>query len=126
MAIKDLLKVENEFGEFIHYMRKAAGLSQGELAEKLSFNVTTVWKYEKGIRIPEDIYAFEQLLRQIVKEEIYEKRVKGILFSKRRRNRNSGKRLTLLQLYKSFINNLYFKIKRHPYFPFHRLDNLII
>jgi DNA-binding transcriptional regulator YiaG len=55
-------------------MRVASGLSETEFASKLNVDIKTFQKIEKGIKLPEDIYAFEQDLRQVVKEWIRFKR----------------------------------------------------
>ena len=43
----------NTFGERIRQFRKAAGITQGELAQKLNVHLQTVSKWERGISEPD-------------------------------------------------------------------------
>lgn len=64
----------NEFSDFVKYMRRAAGLSTKQLANKLGYSKSTICNYESGYKIPKDTTEFEFRLREIVKEEIKRKR----------------------------------------------------
>jgi ribosome-binding protein aMBF1 (putative translation factor) len=65
---------ENEFSDFVKYMRKAAGLSTKQLAKRIGCSKSTICNYESNTRIPKDTTEFEFRLRAIVKEEIKRKR----------------------------------------------------
>ena len=43
----------SKFDETLIYLRKRAGLTQAELAEKLGVSRSTIGNYEKGIRTPD-------------------------------------------------------------------------
>ena len=42
-----------KFGDFIYKRRKELGLSQNDIAEFLSVSSSSVYKWEKGDRIPD-------------------------------------------------------------------------
>ena len=66
--------MNEEFSEFVRFMRLAAELSTKQLADALGCSKSTVCNYESGHKIPRDTIEFEFRLRAIVKEEIKRKR----------------------------------------------------
>lgn len=42
------------FGELLRELRKDHGLTQADLAEKLSFSLMTISSYERGCSVPDD------------------------------------------------------------------------
>lgn len=67
-----------EYGEFIRSMRKAAGITQYELADRLYITPASLSQYERGLVTPRDQKTFEKRLREVVKAEIREKRKTSI------------------------------------------------
>ena len=45
-------KNETDFGERLTYLREMYGINRTELAEKISINRISIWKYEKCERLP--------------------------------------------------------------------------
>jgi len=65
-----------EFSEFVKNMRMSVGLDQDALAYLLKIPKSHIKKYEECKKIPDDPYAFEYDLRNIIKWVIKSKKVK--------------------------------------------------
>lgn len=69
--------MNEEFSQFVRYMRVSAGLSTKQLADKLGYSKSTICNYESGHKIPKETSLFELHLREVVKSEIKRKRAQG-------------------------------------------------
>jgi ribosome-binding protein aMBF1 (putative translation factor) len=58
---------KTEFAEFVMNMRKAAGLSREDFAEKVGLTPTTIKRYEDPSKksMPADVYAFQIKIREV-------------------------------------------------------------
>jgi DNA-binding XRE family transcriptional regulator len=58
-----------EYGEFFKAMRQSIGLTQKQMAEEVGVFSTTVYRWEKGYRIPKkDIDEIERKYREVIKK----------------------------------------------------------
>jgi ribosome-binding protein aMBF1 (putative translation factor) len=67
--------IREDFSVFVKSMRITAGLDQETLALLLNVKPAAIRKYEDGKSLPEDPYAFEYDLRQVIKKEILSKKL---------------------------------------------------
>jgi ribosome-binding protein aMBF1 (putative translation factor) len=67
--------VREDFSVFVKSMRITAGLDQESLVLLLNVKPAAIRKYEDCKSLPEDPYAFEYDLRQVIKKEIISKKL---------------------------------------------------
>lgn len=67
-----------EFGAFLVFMREKIGINQYDMAELLGYNKNTYNAYENGKRIPRAWVEVEKKIRELVKEDIVQKREAGL------------------------------------------------
>ena len=70
---KDAITNE-EFSEFVRFMRKSTGLSQTVFADAIGVSFASIQRWEQGKKFPEDKYLVIQNIRHVVKQRIKSKR----------------------------------------------------